>query len=69
MDVLQKGAFLLENIESPLGLNFDAEPPDPFRTDAAEEFFESAVQTLFEILDDPDGGFPYGALELGRAIF
>ncbi|KAL1849821.1 hypothetical protein Plec18170_007342 [Paecilomyces lecythidis] len=69
MDVLQKGAFLLENIESPLGLSFDAEPPDPFRTDAAEEFFESAVETLFEILDDPDGGFPHGALEMGRAIF
>ncbi|KAJ9196525.1 hypothetical protein DTO164E3_3415 [Paecilomyces variotii] len=69
MDVLQKGAFLLENVESPLGLSFDAEPPDPFRTDAAEEFFESAVETLFEILDDPEGGFPHGTLEMGRAIF
>lgn len=68
MDVLQKGAFLLEHIPSPLGLDFGAESPDPLRTEAAEEFFESAVQNLFEVLDDPDGGFPHGALEFGNAV-
>lgn len=68
MDVLQKGAFLLENIESPVAHSLGVEPPDPLRTDAAEEFFQSAVQTLFEVLDDPDAGLPSAALEFCNAI-
>jgi hypothetical protein len=68
MDVLQKGAFLLENVESPVASTFGVEPPDPLRTDAAEEFFDAAVQTLFEVLDDDDAGLPSAALEFGNAI-
>lgn len=69
MDVLQKGAFLLENIESPIGAHsLGVEPPDPLRTDAAEEFFDSAVQTLFEVLDDTDGGLPSAVLDLCNAV-
>lgn len=68
MDVLQKGAFLLENIESPVAQPLGVEPPDPLRTDAAEEFFDSAVQTLFEVLDDTDAGLPSAALDLCNAI-
>ncbi|EED17992.1 conserved hypothetical protein [Talaromyces stipitatus ATCC 10500] len=68
MDVLQKGAFLLENIESPVAHSLGVEPPDPLRTDAAEEFFESAVQTLFEVLDDSDAGLPSAALEFCNAV-
>ncbi|OKL64592.1 hypothetical protein UA08_00360 [Talaromyces atroroseus] len=68
MDVLQKGAFLLENIESPVAHSLGTEPPDPLRTDAAEEFFDSAVQTLFEVLDDTDSGLPSAALEFCNAV-
>ncbi|KAH8702185.1 hypothetical protein BGW36DRAFT_356321 [Talaromyces proteolyticus] len=68
MDVLQKGAFLLENIENPVSNPYGVESPDPLRTDAAEEFFETAVQTLFEVLDDSDAGLPSTALEFGSAI-
>jgi hypothetical protein len=68
MDVLQKGAFLLENIESPVTGNFGIEPPDPLKTDAAEEFFNAAIQTLFEVLDDPDAGFPEATLEFSNAV-
>lgn len=68
MDVLQKGAFLLENIESPVAHSLGVEPPDPLRTDAAEEFFESAVQTLFEVLDDTDAGLPSAALDFCNAV-
>ncbi|KAK2784784.1 hypothetical protein FQN52_008869 [Onygenales sp. PD_12] len=68
MDVLQKGSFLLEYPETPRRLGHDGELPDPLRTSVAEEFFHSAVRGLFELLDDSDGGFPTGALELGNAI-
>lgn len=68
MDILQTGAFLLEHVDTPPGLNFDAEPPDPLRTDVAEEFFASAVDSLFRILDDPDGGLPVSVMELSSAI-
>lgn len=68
MDVLQKGAFLLENIESPVASSFGVDPPDPLKTDAAEEFFDAAVQTLFEVLDDADAGLPSATLEFGNAI-
>ncbi|KAL4894570.1 hypothetical protein BDV59DRAFT_200907 [Aspergillus ambiguus] len=68
MDILQTGAFLLEHVDTPPGLGFDADLPDPLRTDAAEEFFASAVDALFELLDDPDGGFPHAVLNLSSAI-
>ncbi|KAF7596618.1 hypothetical protein BBP40_001019 [Aspergillus hancockii] len=68
MDILQTGAFLLEHVDTPPGLSFDAEPPDPLRTDVAEEFFASAVDSLFRLLDDPDGGLPSAAMELSSAI-
>ncbi|ODH51076.1 hypothetical protein GX48_02861 [Paracoccidioides brasiliensis] len=79
MDVLQKGAFLLEYPENHRrlasgggggggGARDGSELPDPLRTGVAEEFFHSAVCHLFEVLDGPDGGFPFGALEFGNAI-
>ncbi|KAL2863350.1 uncharacterized protein BJX67DRAFT_384820 [Aspergillus lucknowensis] len=66
MDILQTGAFLLEHIEPPPG--FDMEPIDPLRTDAAEEFFGSTVDSLLELLDDPDAGLPQTVLQLSKAI-
>ena len=68
MDILQTGAFLLEHIDTPAGLDFPAEALDPLRTDVAEEFFASAVDNLFQVLDDPDGGFPRAALQFAKAI-
>ncbi|KAH8434617.1 uncharacterized protein LDX57_012259 [Aspergillus melleus] len=68
MDILQTGAFLLEHVEPPPGLSFDAEPIDPLKTDVAEEFFASAVDGLFQLLDDPDGGLPHAVMELSKAV-
>jgi chromatin assembly factor 1 subunit A len=68
MDILQTGAFLLEHIDSPAGLDFAPEALDPLRTDVAEEFFASAVDNLFRVLDDPDGGFPRTVLQFAKAV-
>lgn len=68
MDILQTGAFLLEHIDTPAGLDFAAEALDPLRTDVAEEFFASAVDDLFRVLDDPDGGFPSTVLQFAKAV-
>ncbi|KAJ5620883.1 hypothetical protein N7510_004867 [Penicillium lagena] len=68
MDILQTGAFLLEHIDPPSGLDFAAEPLDPLRTDVAEEFFASAVEGLFRVLDDPDAGFPHAILQFAKAV-
>ncbi|KAI2793879.1 hypothetical protein POX_a00467 [Penicillium oxalicum] len=68
MDVLQTGAFLLEYTASPAGLDFTPEALDPLRTDVAEEFFASAMDGLFDMLDDPDGGFPSAVLGFARAV-
>ncbi|KAJ5280261.1 Chromatin assembly factor 1 subunit A [Penicillium angulare] len=67
MDILQTGAFLLEHVDAPVGLDF-AEPLDPLRTDVAEEFFISAVDELFRVLDDPDSGFPCAVLQFAKAV-
>ncbi|KAL9106666.1 MAG: hypothetical protein Q9227_008318 [Pyrenula ochraceoflavens] len=69
MDLLQRGAFLLEPKDDPLlpGGNGPGHLGS-IQTDAAEEFFDEAVQNLFGILNDPDGGLPLGALEIGAAI-
>lgn len=68
MDILQTGAFLLEHIDTPAGLDFAAEALDPLRTDVAEEFFASAVDDLFRLLDDPDGGFPHPVFQFARSV-
>lgn len=68
MDILQTGAFLLEPIATPPGLDFAMDSLDPLRTDVAEEFFASAVDDLFCVLDDPDGGFPHAVLQFAKAV-
>ncbi|KAJ5708992.1 Chromatin assembly factor 1 subunit A [Penicillium malachiteum] len=68
MDILQTGAFLLEHVEPAVGLDFATETLDPLRTEVAEEFFASAVDDLFRVLDDPDSGFPYAVLQFARAV-
>ena len=68
MDILQTGAFLLEHIDTIAELDYAAEALDPLRTDAAEEFFASAVEDLFGVLDDLDGGFPHAVLHFAKAV-
>ncbi|KAJ5894574.1 hypothetical protein N7495_006265 [Penicillium taxi] len=68
MDILQTGAFLLEPIDAPAGLDFSTSTLDPLRTEVAEEFFASAVDDLFRVLDDPDGGFPCTVLKFAKAV-
>jgi hypothetical protein len=69
MNLLQGGAFLLEPVEDNLGTNdFPFPVSDPLRTREAEDFFDRAVGELFEILNDGDGGFPFGALHFGSAV-
>jgi len=65
MDVLQRGAFLLEDDLSHSGkLGYN-----PLNTDQAHEFFQSAVTDLYWILiESGTGCYPTGALSLARAI-
>lgn len=68
MDILQSGAFLLEHIDAPSGMPPDHEALDPLRTDVAEEFFASAVNALFNLLDDPEAGLPHVVTAFGSAV-
>ena len=69
MERLQHGAALLERVNSANASTFEEpEYVDAMSTDLASEFFDTAVKNLFRILDDFDGGFPRGALEIGSAI-
>ncbi|KIV86196.1 hypothetical protein, variant [Exophiala sideris] len=68
MSFLQKGGFLLNMIDNPVpSLQHEMAFLDPFSTQEARDFLETAVKELFEILGC-DGGIPVAALALGRAI-
>jgi hypothetical protein len=69
MKILEDGAFLLERAEEHAGSRIHAEPRNAKETIAAEEFYDSAIKGLFEIVDDPGAeGIPESVLELGNAI-
>ena len=69
MDVLQKGAFLLDMVDDQNNNKaFSSLPYDPLGTAEATAFFDDAIVRLFEILSFHEGGFPKGALQIGRAI-
>ncbi|EPE33254.1 hypothetical protein GLAREA_06266 [Glarea lozoyensis ATCC 20868] len=69
MKILEDGAFLLEKAEDQAGTRIHVEPRNAKDSIAADEFYASAIQGLFEIVDDPGaGGIPEGLLELGNAI-
>lgn len=68
MDVLQRGAFLVEPFDPNRSTSsFQSSFSDHVETDQTREFFESAVTDLFQILFW-DGGIPTKALELAQAI-
>ncbi|KAH8590958.1 hypothetical protein B0O99DRAFT_654637 [Bisporella sp. PMI_857] len=69
MKILEEGAFLLDKPEDQAGTRIHVEPRSAKDSIAAEDFYDAAVQGLFEIVDDPGaGGIPEGLLELGNAI-
>lgn len=68
MDILQRGAFLLDMIGVSHGRpDFNGNRPR-FDTPDAQEFFDSAICDLFAIFVRYDGGFPSGALQFVAAV-
>ena len=65
MDLLQRSAFLHKTTEDS---NKSPDLEGNFLTKQAENFLDQAVHDLFEILNDQDGGLPYGALHFGSAV-
>lgn len=69
MKILSDGAFLLERAEDQHGTRFNLSDWTQADEIASREFYENAVDQLFEIVDDPDNtGIPDGLLELGNAV-
>lgn len=69
MKILEDGAFLLEKAEDHTGPRLHVEPRSAKDVIAADEFYDAAIQGLFEVVDDPGAGvIPEGLIELGNAI-
>ena len=69
MKILKDGAFLLERAEDQHGTRFNLSDWNHSDEVAAKEFYDKAVNELFELVDDEDAtGIPEGLLELGNAI-
>jgi hypothetical protein len=69
MRILEDGSFLLDRAEDQHGTRFNVSDWNHSDELAAKEFYDSAVNDLFELVDDEDAtGIPEGLLELGNAI-
>jgi hypothetical protein len=69
MKILEDGAFLLDRAEDQHGTRFNLSDWTQKDSIAAEEFYEKAVEELFEVVDDEDAtGIPEGLIELGNEI-
>ncbi|KAF4975386.1 hypothetical protein FZEAL_7816 [Fusarium zealandicum] len=69
MKILEDGAFLLDRAEDQHGTRFNLSDWNHSDEVAAKEFYEKAVNQLFELVDDEDAtGIPEGLLELGNAV-
>ena len=69
MKILEDGAFLLDRAEDQHGTRFHLSDWNHSDEIAAKEFYNKAVNDLFELVDDEDAtGIPEGLLELGNAI-
>ncbi|KAJ2892187.1 uncharacterized protein MKZ38_010141 [Zalerion maritima] len=69
MKVLEEGAFILQRAEDPNGTMFMVSTWTTEDQRKQDEFYNRAVEELFEILDDEDAtGIPEGAVELGQQI-
>lgn len=69
MKILEDGAFLLGNSEDAAEYHPHVEPANIKHSILADEFYSTAVQGLFEVVDNfRAGGIPEGLIELGNAI-
>ena len=69
MKLLKDGAFLLDRAEDQQGTRINLSDWNHSDEVAAKEFYNRAVNELFELVDDDDAtGIPEGLLELGNAI-
>ncbi|RDA93055.1 hypothetical protein CP533_0704 [Ophiocordyceps camponoti-saundersi (nom. inval.)] len=69
MKMLDEGAFLLDRAEDQHGTRFNLADWDQSDEAAAKDFYNRAVDGLFELVDDEDAtGIPEGLLELGNAV-
>ncbi|KAH0533243.1 hypothetical protein TsFJ059_001834 [Trichoderma semiorbis] len=69
MKILEDGAFLLDRAEDQHGTRFNLSDWNQSDELAAKDFYDRAVNGLFELVDDEDAtGIPEGLLELGNAI-
>lgn len=69
MKILEDGAFLLDRAEDQNGTRFNISEWTHKDNIASDEFYDRAVNELFEIIDDEDAtGIPEGLMELGNEI-
>lgn len=69
MKILEDGAFLLDRAEDQHGTRFNLSDWNHSDEMRARDFYDKAVNELFELVDDEDAtGMPEGLLELGNAI-
>lgn len=69
LKILEDGAFLLDRAEDQHGTRFNLSDWNQSDEAAAADFYDHAVDELFELVDDEDAtGIPEGLLELGHAI-
>ncbi|KAK0383691.1 hypothetical protein NLU13_9602 [Sarocladium strictum] len=69
LKILEDGAFLLDRAEDQHGTRFNVSDWNQSDEAAAADFYDRAVNDLFELVDDEDAtGIPEGLLELGHAI-
>ncbi|KAH6658272.1 hypothetical protein BKA67DRAFT_533430 [Truncatella angustata] len=69
MKILEDGAFLLDRAEDQNGTRFNISEWTHKDNVASDEFYDRAIDDLFEVLDDEDAtGIPEGVIELGSEI-
>ncbi|CAK7225423.1 hypothetical protein SBRCBS47491_005884 [Sporothrix bragantina] len=69
MKILEDGAFLLDRAEDQNGTRFNLNEWTTKDQIAAEEFYDRAINDLFDVIDDEDmTGIPEGLVELGNQI-
>ncbi|CAK7203893.1 hypothetical protein SEUCBS139899_006643 [Sporothrix eucalyptigena] len=69
MKILEDGAFLLDRAEDQNGTRFNLNEWTTKDQIAAEEFYDRAINDLFDLIDDEDAtGIPEGLIELGSQI-
>ncbi|KAL1892975.1 hypothetical protein Sste5346_006655 [Sporothrix stenoceras] len=69
MKILEDGAFLLDRAEDQNGTRFNLNEWTTKDQIAAEEFYDRAINDLFDVIDDEDAtGIPEGLIELGNQI-